>query len=202
MQDGESECHVQNGPLHQRPQHARLQQRPGFGRDSAVRGAEESSHTGPFSPMWFLFIYFYTWSARLSLCKMQIRRRCSSLSVASLYHLHPTQLRFLFVSYSLLRLQEQKKSSKLEESMKMLDYEMKKTDDLLYRMIPKPVAKRLRKGEPAVNTCEVRAVCVHFIYSGMCAALNLHWPPEIPHRMKSNYLIHIFNAPLFNVVIV
>lgn len=40
--------------------------------------------------------------------------------------------------------------------MKMLDYEMKKTDDLLYRMIPKPVAKRLRKGEPAVNTCEVR----------------------------------------------
>ena len=41
--------------------------------------------------------------------------------------------------------------------MKMLDYEMKKTDDLLYRMIPKPVAKRLRKGEPAVNTCEVRA---------------------------------------------
>lgn len=54
--------------------------------------------------------------------------------------------------------QEQKKSSKLEESMKMLDYEMKKTDDLLYRMIPKPVAKRLRKGEPAVNTCEVRIV--------------------------------------------
>lgn len=42
--------------------------------------------------------------------------------------------------------------------MKMLDYEMKKTDDLLYRMIPKPVAKRLRKGEPAVNTCEVRIV--------------------------------------------
>lgn len=57
-----------------------------------------------------------------------------------------------------LLMQEQKKSSKLEESMKMLDYEMKKTDDLLYRMIPKPVAKRLRKGEPAVNTCEVRIV--------------------------------------------
>ncbi|XP_042196017.1 soluble guanylate cyclase 88E-like [Callorhinchus milii] len=52
-------------------------------------------------------------------------------------------------------IQEQKKSSKLEESMKMLDYEMKKTDDLLYRMIPKPVAKSLRKGEPSVNTCEV-----------------------------------------------
>ncbi|XP_043540944.1 soluble guanylate cyclase 88E-like, partial [Chiloscyllium plagiosum] len=51
-------------------------------------------------------------------------------------------------------IQEQKKSSKLEESMKMLDYEMKKTDDLLYRMIPKPVAKSLRKGLPSVNTCE------------------------------------------------
>lgn len=57
-------------------------------------------------------------------------------------------------------MQEQKKSSKLEESMKMLDYEMKKTDDLLYRMIPKPVAKRLRKGEPAVNTCEVQSATV------------------------------------------
>lgn len=62
------------------------------------------------------------------------------------------------VKSSLFWVQEQKKSSKLEESMKMLDYEMKKTDDLLYRMIPKPVAKRLRKGEPAVNTCEVRSV--------------------------------------------
>lgn len=63
-----------------------------------------------------------------------------------------------FLLYPPLWAQEQKKSSKLEESMKMLDYEMKKTDDLLYRMIPKPVAKRLRKGEPAVNTCEVRVV--------------------------------------------
>ncbi|XP_078280574.1 soluble guanylate cyclase 88E-like [Rhinoraja longicauda] len=52
-------------------------------------------------------------------------------------------------------IQEQKKSSKLEESIKMLDYEMKKTDDLLYRMIPKPVAKILRNGDPSVNTCEV-----------------------------------------------
>lgn len=47
--------------------------------------------------------------------------------------------------------------------MKMLDYEMKKTDDLLYRMIPKPVAKRLRKGEPAVNTCEVWIVATIYI---------------------------------------
>ena len=43
----------------------------------------------------------------------------------------------------------------LEESMQKLDQEMKRTDTLLYRMIPKQVADRLRKGEPALNTCEV-----------------------------------------------
>ncbi|KAI8494272.1 hypothetical protein Bbelb_280320, partial [Branchiostoma belcheri] len=46
--------------------------------------------------------------------------------------------------------QEQQKSSKLEESMRMLDVEMKKTDELLYQMIPKAVADRLRKGEATV----------------------------------------------------
>ncbi|XP_070565571.1 soluble guanylate cyclase 88E-like [Ptychodera flava] len=51
--------------------------------------------------------------------------------------------------------QEQRKSAKLEESMKKLDEEMKKTDSLLYQMIPRQVADRLRRGEPAMNTCEV-----------------------------------------------
>ncbi|XP_070567798.1 soluble guanylate cyclase 88E-like [Ptychodera flava] len=51
--------------------------------------------------------------------------------------------------------QEQMKSAKLEESMQQLDDEMKKTDSLLYQMIPKQVADRLRRGEPAMNTCEV-----------------------------------------------
>ncbi|KAK2163097.1 hypothetical protein NP493_1482g00001 [Ridgeia piscesae] len=51
--------------------------------------------------------------------------------------------------------QEQQKSKVLEESMQQLDVEMKRTDELLYQMIPKAVADRLRKGEPAVNTCEV-----------------------------------------------
>lgn len=52
--------------------------------------------------------------------------------------------------------QEQMKSKKLEESMKKLDAEMRKTDQLLYQMIPKSVADRLRSGEPSVSTCEVR----------------------------------------------
>ncbi|KAI4462994.1 guanylate cyclase soluble subunit beta-2 [Holotrichia oblita] len=54
--------------------------------------------------------------------------------------------------------QEQQKSRKLEESMKRLDEEMKRTDELLYQMIPKQVADRLRAGENAISTCEV---CEH-----------------------------------------
>ena len=53
--------------------------------------------------------------------------------------------------------QEQQKSKKLEESMRKLDEEMKRTDELLYQMIPKLVADRLRKGENPVDTCQVRA---------------------------------------------
>ncbi|KAK3103517.1 hypothetical protein FSP39_019823 [Pinctada imbricata] len=51
--------------------------------------------------------------------------------------------------------QEQRKSKILEESMRRLDAEMKRTDQLLYQMIPKPVADRLRRGEPAISTCQV-----------------------------------------------
>nr|XP_023029751.1 soluble guanylate cyclase 88E [Leptinotarsa decemlineata] len=51
--------------------------------------------------------------------------------------------------------QEQQKSKKLEESMRKLDEEMKRTDELLYQMIPKQVADRLRKGENPIDTCEM-----------------------------------------------
>nr|CAD7576366.1 unnamed protein product [Timema californicum] len=50
--------------------------------------------------------------------------------------------------------QEQQKSKKLEESMRKLDEEMKRTDELLYQMIPKQVADRLRTGESPIDTCE------------------------------------------------
>lgn len=52
--------------------------------------------------------------------------------------------------------QEQQKSKKLEESMRKLDEEMRRTDELLYQMIPKQVADRLRRGENPIDTCEVR----------------------------------------------
>ena len=56
--------------------------------------------------------------------------------------------------------QEQEKSRLLAESMKKLDAEMKRTDALLYQMIPKPVADLLRRGEPSVATCQVRTYSV------------------------------------------
>ena len=64
--------------------------------------------------------------------------------------------------------QEQQKSKKLEESMKKLDEEMKRTDELLYQMIPKLVADRLRKGENPVDTCQVSLLslinnCMHLV---------------------------------------
>ncbi|XP_022082934.1 soluble guanylate cyclase 88E-like isoform X2 [Acanthaster planci] len=51
--------------------------------------------------------------------------------------------------------QELQKSAQLEQSMRKLDQEMKRTDSLLYQMIPKAVADKLRRGEPATSTCEV-----------------------------------------------
>ncbi|XP_046748262.1 soluble guanylate cyclase 88E isoform X4 [Diprion similis] len=54
--------------------------------------------------------------------------------------------------------QEQLKSKKLEESMRKLDAEMKRTDELLYQMIPKQVADRLRNGESPIDTCEVETI--------------------------------------------
>lgn len=52
--------------------------------------------------------------------------------------------------------QEQQKSKKLEESMRQLDEEKKRTDELLYQMIPKQVANRLRAGENPIDTCQVK----------------------------------------------
>ena len=43
----------------------------------------------------------------------------------------------------------------LQTTMHDVDQEMKRTDALLYQMIPKAVAVRLRNGEPAINTCQV-----------------------------------------------
>lgn len=77
--------------------------------------------------------------------------------------------------------QEQQKSKKLEESMKKLDEEMKRTDELLYQMIPKLVADRLRKGENPVDTCQVRISDTKTKHLE-----HLHDTIEIEHREKHN----------------
>ena len=59
--------------------------------------------------------------------------------------------------------QEQLKSKKLEESMRKLDEEMRRTDELLYQMIPKQVADRLRNGESPIDTCEVSYQIIYII---------------------------------------
>ncbi len=54
--------------------------------------------------------------------------------------------------------QEKHKGKALEDSLKKLDTEMKKTDQLLYQMIPKKIADRLRGGEAVMNLCEVISI--------------------------------------------
>ena len=51
--------------------------------------------------------------------------------------------------------EEKQKSKLLEDYMKQLDEEIEKSDNLLYRLLPKAVADRLRRGEPTINLCEV-----------------------------------------------
>ncbi|XP_039271577.1 soluble guanylate cyclase gcy-31-like [Styela clava] len=49
---------------------------------------------------------------------------------------------------------EQAKNSKLEETLGELDNENKKTDALLFSMIPREIAERLKKGESPINIAE------------------------------------------------
>ena len=51
--------------------------------------------------------------------------------------------------------EEKQRTKSLEDNMKRLDDEIKKADNLLYRLLPKSIAERLRKGEPTINLCEV-----------------------------------------------
>ncbi|XP_023225847.1 soluble guanylate cyclase 88E-like [Centruroides sculpturatus] len=56
----------------------------------------------------------------------------------------------LEVSYE----KQEQRSKKLEQNLQMLDEWKQKGDDLLYSMIPKAVAERLRNGVDPINTCE------------------------------------------------
>lgn len=87
--------------------------------------------------------------------------------------------------------QELIKSAKLEESMKELDIEKRRTDSLLYQMIPRTVADRLRQGEPALNTCEMfHGVSVLFSdvvgFTHICSLIS---PMEVVTMLNNMYTV-------------
>ena len=51
---------------------------------------------------------------------------------------------------------ENEKTAQMQEAMKKVDIEMKRSDELLAQMIPKAVADKVKKGLNPVDTCEVR----------------------------------------------
>ncbi|CAO1381025.1 unnamed protein product [Diamesa hyperborea] len=87
--------------------------------------------------------------------------------------------------------QEQQKSKKLEESMRKLDDEMRRTDELLYQMIPKQVADRLRRGENPIDTCEMfNSVSILFsdvvTFTEICSRIT---PMEVVSMLNAMYSI-------------
>ena len=62
---------------------------------------------------------------------------------------------------------ENEKSKQMQEAMKKVDYEMKRSDELLAQMIPKAVADKVKKGLNPVDTCEVFILFVQKILHKM-----------------------------------
>lgn len=49
---------------------------------------------------------------------------------------------------------EEQRSEELETSLKLADSWKRQGDELLYSMIPRPVAERLRSGQNTLSTCQ------------------------------------------------
>jgi hypothetical protein len=56
---------------------------------------------------------------------------------------------------------EMEKTRLMEESMKKLDDEMSKSDELLSQMIPKQVVEKVKSGLNPIDTCEVISIWPH-----------------------------------------
>ncbi|GAU97739.1 hypothetical protein RvY_08983-2 [Ramazzottius varieornatus] len=68
--------------------------------------------------------------------------------------------------------QEQQKSKILEESMQRLEEERERTAELLYQMIPREIADKLRNGVPAEDTWQVFS-SVSILFSDMYQFVNI-----------------------------
>lgn len=78
----------------------------------------------------------------------------------------------------------------LEESLEKLDQERQRSEELLYRMMPKAVADRLRDGQKAVQTCEhFDSVTIMFSYldnfDNICASVS---PMEVVTLVNKMFL--------------
>jgi hypothetical protein len=73
----------------------------------------------------------------------------------------------------------------MKASMAKLREERKRTDLLLYQLLPKTVADQLRKGESAVSSCEVLMKVNYMIYSLFYLAFR--FGDAIVHRCSRLY---------------
>lgn len=78
----------------------------------------------------------------------------------------------------------------LEENLEKLDQERQRSEELLYRMMPKAVADRLRDGQKAVETCEhFESVTIMFSYldgfDNICANVT---PMEVVSLVNKMFL--------------
>ena len=85
------------------------------------------------------------------------------------------------------------KTKLMEESMKQLDEEMRRSDELLSQMIPKQVAEKVKSGANPVDTCEVR-------WRG--CAVSRNWSCPVKHTWKKIYPTQTENErrPIFFVI--
>lgn len=66
---------------------------------------------------------------------------------------YPTFI-FSYRRIELMFEKEEQRSDELETSLKLADSWKRQGDDLLYSMIPRPVAERLRSGQNTLSTCQ------------------------------------------------
>lgn len=67
----------------------------------------------------------------------------------------------------------EQRAMELENNYCLLNTWKERGDDLLYSMIPKPVADRLRNGSDPLSTCEVGQTCFQVILKKLLKDIKL-----------------------------